>query len=61
MLLSVEDQKKMIQDEDVKLCFLRREDIASLSVEDQETRWQAHLKGLNNFRALLASLDAVVV
>jgi len=58
---TVEEQKQLISDEAVHKAFLEREDIKDLPPEEQETKWQKHLEGLNWFREKLANLPGIVV
>lgn len=59
--LTVEDQKELIPDADIRAAFLEREDIAKLSPEDQEERWQRHLLKVNEFREMMSGLNAVII
>jgi hypothetical protein len=59
--ISVEEQRELIPDDVVKEAFMTREDIRSLPPEDRERRWAEHLKRLDEFRALLSGIPAIVL
>ena len=54
--LTVKEQKELISDDEVHTAFLKREDVARLSPDEQETRWQKHLIELEKFRQSLANI-----
>lgn len=56
---SVKEQRAMIPDADIHAAFLDREDIAPLTPDEQERRWQEHLVHLNKFREWLSGIPAV--
>lgn len=59
--ISVEEQKQLITDEEIKKAFLVRKDIAPLPPEEQERRWQQHLARVNEFREFLSKHGAVLI
>ena len=61
MKLSIDQQKDLIGDAEIKACFLQRPDILPLPPEEQEAKWQKHLEGVNRFRDWLTTVDSYVV
>lgn len=59
--LSVEEQAKLIPDDDIHKSFLEREDIACLTPEEQERRWQKQLEGIKRWRTFLSESDSFVL
>jgi hypothetical protein len=57
MKLTVEEQRQLIPDNDVRQAFFRREDIACLPLEEQESRWARHKVSLDKFRGLLSGIE----
>lgn len=59
--LTVEEQKGLYPDDEIRELYLKRPDIKGLSPEEQEQRWQEHLKALNKFREMLSGIDAIIL
>lgn len=61
MKLTVEQQKELIPDSEVRKCFMERLDIAQLPEMEREARWQRHLVKLREFQEFLSGLDGFVI
>jgi len=61
MKLSVKQQRALIPDSEIKVAFMKRGDIKTLSSTEREARWREHKKHVDKFRQFLAGVDALVV